>query len=935
GFAPTVVDGRVYVGSDDGRVYCLDAKDGKEIWRYRAVKEDRQIPGNGRIISMWPVRTGVVIEGDIAYFAAGLFPSQKVFLCAVNAKDGSELWIRQIDASAQGYMLAGGGKLYVTSGRTKPSAFDITNGKALGSFSTAGGGFVLLADDMLINGPGRGAGSISVNDSQSKANIATFGGIGMVIDGKMAYLHSHEEISALDRVRYRQLAERRAEVNKRKAEIEKKIKAGQTDGLVKQLEAAKTMIARINKEMGECVKWKSPVACPYGLIKAGGLLFAGGENKVVAIDAKDGKEVWTGKVFGKAYGLAAADGKLLVSTDAGYVYSFGNENNNQNVMHFGAYESLVTSRDDMAKYILKKSGIRQGYCFVLNGDIELGCELSQNRNLQVVCVVSDAKKATEARILTARSYEDVKVVVHVGDVDKLPYADYIANLVICDGDVKDADEVFRVVRPDGGVVVAMSKTQVDSKKWKAVGELTLETDKAEGMNWLFGVRRPLPGAGEWTHMYGDAENTACSMDQLVKGQMAVQWFGEPGPREMIDRHHRNVLPLYKDGRLFAPGDEIVYAVDAYNGTVEWDVRVPDSRRLGVFLDAGSMVVDDDNLYVVAGDKCLGFDVETGKESLTHNMPQLVEGQASEWGYIAYDGSMLFGSGRKGTARYTETSWDGDNALWYLDMQLVGSDYLFGMDRKTGDVKWKYKNGLIITTTITVAKGKVYFVETTSQTAMSDKTGRMPLKRMLDGGQQRLVAIDAATGDVVFTKPLDVSQFDQVVYLNYAKDVVLLSGSKQAGKVLDYSFYGFDCDKGEIIWHQTHRTDLPADGGHGEQNRHPTIVGEIIYAWPYAYNITDGSQLAGWKFNRKGHGCGGVSASANSLFWRGNNPWMYDLRKKDGYSRLNSVTRPGCWINIIPAGGLVLIPESSSGCTCDYAMQMSMAFAPVTAGIDHN
>jgi len=37
--------------------------------------------------------------------------------------------------------------------------------------------------------------------------------------------------------------------------------------------------------------------------------------------------------------------------------------------------------------------------------------------------------------------------------------------------------------------------------------------------------------------------------------------------------------------------------------------------------------------------------------------------------------------------------------------------------------------------------------------------------------------------------------------------------------------------------------------------------------------------------------------------------------------------PGCWINIIPAGGLVLIPEASSGCTCGYPLQTSMAFIP--------
>jgi hypothetical protein len=31
-------------------------------------------------------------------------------------------------------------------------------------------------------------------------------------------------------------------------------------------------------------------------------------------------------------------------------------------------------------------------------------------------------------------------------------------------------------------------------------------------------------------------------------------------------------------------------------------------------------------------------------------------------------------------------------------------------------------------------------------------------------------------------------------------------------------------------------------------------------------------------------------------------------------------RPGCWINAIPAGGLVLMPDASAGCVCSYLNQ---------------
>ena len=52
----------------------------------------------------------------------------------------------------------------------------------------------------------------------------------------------------------------------------------------------------------------------------------------------------------------------------------------------------------------------------------------------------------------------------------------------------------------------------------------------------------------------------------------------------------------------------------------------------------------------------------------------------------------------------------------------------------------------------------------------------------------------------------------------------------------------------------------------------------------------------------------------------------DVKSTDGI-RLTSVTRPGCWLNTIAAGGLILIPESSSGCTCAYPLQTSIAFVP--------
>ena len=51
-FAPTIFKNRIYVGSDDGHVYCLQSRTGKLIWKHRAGPSDEKILGMGRMISL-------------------------------------------------------------------------------------------------------------------------------------------------------------------------------------------------------------------------------------------------------------------------------------------------------------------------------------------------------------------------------------------------------------------------------------------------------------------------------------------------------------------------------------------------------------------------------------------------------------------------------------------------------------------------------------------------------------------------------------------------------------------------------------------------------------------------------------------------------------------------------------------------------------------
>ena len=79
----------------------------------------------------------------------------------------------------------------------------------------------------------------------------------------------------------------------------------------------------------------------------------------------------------------------------------------------------------------------------------------------------------------------------------------------------------------------------------------------------------------------------------------------------------------------------------------------------------------------------------------------------------------------------------------------------------------------------------------------------------------------------------------------------------------------------------------------------------------------------WEFLRPGHSCGITSASAEALFYRSYNVGIYELTEDKGFSLFEGV-RPGCWLNMIAANGLMLMPEASSGCTCSFSLRCSLA-----------
>ena len=171
-FAPVAWRDRLFVASDDGHLYCLSIRTGALVWKRRGGPRDERLLGNDRMISRWPARGGPVVVGDVVYFGAGIWPSEGIYLLALDAETGDILWQNNCSGaiemdqphataraksglSAQGYFAAGADALLVPTGRAVPAVLNRDDGTLrefpLQAHQHAGGADVVLVDDWYVN----------------------------------------------------------------------------------------------------------------------------------------------------------------------------------------------------------------------------------------------------------------------------------------------------------------------------------------------------------------------------------------------------------------------------------------------------------------------------------------------------------------------------------------------------------------------------------------------------------------------------------------------------------------------------------------------------------------------------------------------------------------------------------------------------------------
>jgi outer membrane protein assembly factor BamB len=102
---PTIHGGLCLFGSADGWVYCLNAADGKLVWRFRAAPAEWKICAFGQLESAWPVHGSVLVEGGVAYVAAGRHTHLDGggFLYALDPASGKTLWAKPAKQAGKEY----------------------------------------------------------------------------------------------------------------------------------------------------------------------------------------------------------------------------------------------------------------------------------------------------------------------------------------------------------------------------------------------------------------------------------------------------------------------------------------------------------------------------------------------------------------------------------------------------------------------------------------------------------------------------------------------------------------------------------------------------------------------------------------------------------------------------------------------------------------
>jgi len=939
--APTVSEGRVYVGSDDGFVYCLNAITGELHWRFQAGPDRRRILGNDYLVSVWPVRTAIAVDDGVAYFGAGVFPQSPVYAIAVDAMSGKELWRTETKditfdkrtLSPQGYILLGDDAVFLPSNRKAPFCFNRSDG-TFRFYAAAGharkqmagvGTYGLLYDQRLVAGAMGVLGFFNQTDGEVRGSL---GGSRIVVSPTTIFQASGMAITAIDR-----------------AKFDEKNSISSTAAIAAQ-------------------RWKVDLTGAECMILTRDALLVGGAQFVVALSPTNGSVLWrTELVAGvSATGLAATGGQLFISTSTGDILAFGPSKSPSPTP-----KQIIDAPSGTRKLPARMpTSMLKGRALLVGApDITTIQAICQHTEFRLHCLVADKDAAAALRLacIDAGLYGTRIWIDALSDMpaEQLTYPPYCFNSILL-VDVSDltrptmAASLHRVLRPWGGTVAQWPNSGSDSVL-ALLKTISVEKDMAEVSGLL--IRGGLAGAGDWTHQYANAGNTASSGDELVGNPLNVLWYGEPSTTTQTDRHHKVPAPLILEGRAYLQQEEVVKpgrkrghtyqgrvtrnyvaCIDVFNGSQYWRREIPGAYRIRLSYGVSNLALNHQGLFVAAGATCHQLDRFTGETLRAFTIPRAAVEEGHLWGYVAVADGTVIGSVSK--QNVTE---------WLASEQAPFSNAVFTCDLASGEFLWTHQGVNIRKNTIAVSNGKIFFAdagELTEEKLENQRVGYAYISRDRRRGKNteplamnpdiwKMTAVSLKTGALAWRRNVDLADCGGNQMMGLAHDGVLLFG----GHFPDAYYHNprkrmvaLATTDGRQLWaRETNNTTRPL------------IVGDTIHASPYAFtlktgqphymerngkvmmqkNAKTGKLEPRWKTTMIRRGCGPVTAGSHTFFYRSGGAAAHDER--DRSTELFAATRPGCWINLIPANGVLFQAEASSGCVCNYSIQSTVVYAP--------
>lgn len=938
--APAVADGRVYFGSDDGLLYCLEASTGKLLWKLSgapAERGQRRHLGNGRLISFWPVRGGPVVDDGVVYFGAGIWPTMGVFVRAADAKTGKLLWTNgdsnaienlRIDhnysheggISPQGHLLISGDTVIVPNGRSMPARLDRKTGK-LKYFVQGyrnGDSRVSISGDIALVGA---TGVVNLKDGREIASLWAKAGDkrpdGWSWDWDLfeAPLLPYKFSPAID---YR-------------SAIKDGVAYGVEDGTVYAYDLKNAKTTRYEKEQNgkqlKPARWDAPLnwklATPFSgkkqptrsVIVAGDRLYSHSGRNLIAIDlpSSDDKAPtvhWTHELTSEVGSLIAANDQLIVATLDGTIHCFG-ERTSAPKTHSRISDSVAVVEpavSELVASILSESKVSDGYAVLLGlPKPQLVEELLQTSELRIIAVDSDPARINKLRrrLMTEGKYSDRLQLVEA-DPATTDIPPYIANLLIVSDETAtpmDSDErvkrMFEMLRPYGGTACVVTPDGKNAKLLSHASPGTLPGIKTRATENMVLVTRegPLPGSAVWSHETGDASRSFFSRDELVKAPLGVLWYGDGPDHGFYKRkdYGHGVKPQVAGGRMFALqiASNTLHAVDAYTGRLLWTRKVGGSARYVSMPEA---------VYVGDERECLVLDAGSG-ETL-HTFP-LDVGRPADVPVSVTDVRV------DGEAIVIAVRFNQENSI---PKGRWNSELIVCLDRSTWKQLWsRQAEHRYHTAAIAMAGGRVFCIDSHSPAEI----GAMK-RRGLDtaGLASTLLALDARTGTEIWKRVVNdppavmeslhfMSMRTRDDWLEYSVDHDLII----AGKA-DRTF-AVNASTGKEVWKAAMR---------GNQ---PLILGPetFINQTGHTYDVKTGKLISGAALFRRG-GCNYAVGNVNLLFLRSNCAAYVDVKSGKQFN-IRSL-RSGCSNSLVAADGLLNVPCFSMGCVCNYPIQTSFA-----------